>query len=99
MTAWNELFLGCGKNTANDKLFDQNRSFVLLGYKPNWNFPMRFEMGYSAIYKNTFSSSANATTGVITETGHKIEKNNILQVYVIFENFNKLFKKSEPAKQ
>ncbi|MBI1838422.1 MAG: DUF2490 domain-containing protein [Flavobacteriia bacterium] len=100
ITAWNELFIGLGKNTANDKIWDQNRSFILLGYKPKWEFPMRFEIGYSAIYKNMFTSKI--IDGQFVETGHKIEKNNILQVYVIFENFNKLFKRKakqiEPAK-
>ena len=96
ITAWNELFIGLGKNTANDKIWDQNRSFLMLGYKPNWTIPMRFELGYSAIYKNTFSSKIDGT-GQFIETGHKIEKNNILQVYVIFENFNKLFAKKAPV--
>ena len=94
--AWNEVFLGLGKNTANDKIWDQNRMFCLLGYKPNTSFPMRFELGYSCIYKNNFSSKIDAT-GQYIQTGHKVEKNNILQVYVIFENFNKLFKKDKPA--
>lgn len=92
LTAWNELFIGLGKNTANDKIWDQNRSFIMLGYKPNWDFPMRFELGYSAIFKNTFTSKIDAT-GQFVETGHMIERNNILQVYIIVENLNKLFTK------
>ena len=96
ITAWNEIFFGVGKNTANDKIWDQNRTFCLLGYKTNTEFPMRFEIGYSLIYKNTFTSSVNSA-GQLYETGHNIEKNNILQVYLIFENFNKLFKKKEKA--
>ena len=88
--AWNEVFLGLGKNTANDKIWDQNRTFCLLGYKTNTEFPMRFEVGYGAIYKNNFASSINSA-GQLYETENKIEKNNILQVYIIFENFNKLF--------
>jgi hypothetical protein len=88
--AWNELFIGVGKNTANDKIWDQNRSFVMLGYKPNWDFPVRFELGYSAIFKNTFSSKIDVS-GQFIETGHMIERNNILQVYMIVENLNKLF--------
>ena len=59
-------------------------------YKTNTEFPMRFEVGYGAIYKNTFTSGINSA-GQLYETGNKIEKNNILQVYIIFENFNKLF--------
>jgi hypothetical protein len=90
IVSWNEIFIGLGKNTANDKIWDQNRSFCLLGYKTNTEFPMRFEIGYSVIYKNAFTSSVNSA-GQLYETNNKIEKNNILQVYLIFENVNKLF--------
>lgn len=93
LTTWNELFLSLGKHTGNDKLWDQNRSFCLLGYKPAMKFPMRFEMGYGLQLANRFSSTWK--NGVLTETGNKVEQNNILQVYVIFENFNKLFGKKK----
>lgn len=96
--AWNEIMLGLGNNTANDKIWDQNRTFCLLGYKPKMDFPMRFEIGYGVIYKNTFTSSINSA-GQLYETGKKIEKNNILQVYVIFENFNKLFSLKKDKKE
>lgn len=93
LVGWNELFLGVGKNTADNKIWDQNRSFLLVGYKPAMNFPMRFELGYGRIYSNKFSSSVS--NGQIVQTVNRIEQNNILQVYVIFENFNKLFAKKE----
>ena len=89
ITTWNELFLGVGEQTYNDKIWDQNRTFCLLGYKPAMSFPMRFELGYGLQYANRFSSKI--TNGVLTETGNRTEHNNIIQVYVIFENFNKLF--------
>ena len=95
IVAWNEIFMGLGKNTANDKLWDQNRTFCLLGYKPKWDRPMRFELGYGMVVKNNFSSKID-TEGNFVETGHLIERNNVLQVYVIFENMNKLFKKDQP---
>lgn len=94
LVAWNELFVAFGKNTSNDKIWDQNRTFCLLGYKPNWERPVRFELGYGMISKNTFSSKIDAN-GQFVETGHIIEKNNILQVYIIVENFNKLIKKEK----
>ena len=62
------------------------------------DFPMRFEVGYGVIYKNTFTSSINSA-GQLYETGNKIEKNNVLQVYVIFENFNKLFSLKKDKKE
>lgn len=96
ITTWNELFVAFGKNTNSDKIWDQNRTFCMLGYKPNMDFPMRFELGYGLQYANRISSSLDQTsvpgTTLTKETGNKIEHNNILQVYVIFENFNELFK-------
>lgn len=91
IAAWNEVFLSFGKNVNNDKIWDQNRTFCLLGYKPAMKFPMRFELGYGLQVANRFTSTYE--NGVLTETGHQIEDNNILQVYVIVENFNLLFAK------
>ena len=82
VVTWNELFVSFGKNVSDNKIWDQNRTFCLLGVKPKMEFPMRFELGYGLQYANRYTSKVNY-----------IEKNNILQVYVIVENFNKLFKK------
>lgn len=95
IVTWNEVFLGLGENTNNDKLWDQNRTFCLLGYKPKMKYPMRFELGYGLQVANRVSSSYNSVTNQLVETEHKIEKNNIMQVYVIFENFNLFFKKKK----
>lgn len=86
LIAWNEIFIGTGHNNPSYKVWDQNRTFCLLGYKPKMNssLPMRFEVGYGLQYANRF-----------TATTTNIEKNNILQVYVIFENFNKVFKSNK----
>ncbi len=93
IAAWNEVFLSLGKNIYNDKIWDQNRTFCLLGYKPTMKFPMRFEVGYGMQVANRFSGVL--INGLLVETSNRLEKNNILQIYVIFENFNKLFKKGE----
>jgi hypothetical protein len=45
--------------------------------------PMRFELGYGFQFANRYKAG---TTPV-----NMVENNNILQVYVIFENFNKIF--------
>lgn len=84
LTAWNEVFIGTGSNTATEKIWDQNRTFCLLGYKPNFKFPVRFEVGYGFQFANRYKPG---TTPV-----NLVERNNILQVYLIVENFNKLFK-------
>ncbi len=101
ITTWNEVFMSFGKNTNNDKIWDQNRTFCLLGYKPKMDLPMRFELGYGLQYANRVSSSVStdANGGITTETSNKFEKNNILQMYVIFEDVNKLFRHKAAKKQ
>lgn len=81
ITTWNEMFISVGKNVADNKIWDQNRTFCLLGYKPKMSVPMRFELGYGLQYANRYG------------TIDYLEKNNILQAYIIFENFNKIFTK------
>jgi hypothetical protein len=83
LIAWNELFIGTGSQTITEKIWDQNRTFCLLGYKPKMSVPMRFELGYGFQFANRYKAG---TTPV-----NMVENNNILQVYVIFENFNKIF--------
>ena len=82
VVTWNELFVAFGNHTADNKIWDQNRTFCLLGVRPKMSFPMRFELGYGLQYTNRYTSKIDY-----------VEKNNILQVYVIVENLNKLFKK------
>jgi hypothetical protein len=89
LTGWNEVFLGFGDHTNNDKIWDQNRTFLLLGYKPDMKMPMRFEVGYGLQYANRFASSIQ--NGVLTESEAKLEKNNLLQFYIIVENLNEVF--------
>lgn len=85
ITTWNEIFLGVGEQTATEKIWDQNRTFCLLGYKPKMKFPMRFELGYGLQYANRYSGSGSSVV-------NRVEQNNILQVYLIVEDFNRLFK-------
>lgn len=87
ITAWNELFIGTGSNTQTEKIWDQNRTFCLIGYKPDTKFPVRFEIGYGFQFANRYKA---ATTPI-----NLVEQNHILQVYLIAENFNKLFGKSK----
>lgn len=85
-TAWNELFVGIGRNVPSTRIWDQNRTFCLLGYKPQMSFPMRFELGYGFQYANRATTTTNT-----------VERNNILMLYIIFDNFNLLFKKDKKA--
>lgn len=94
IVAWNEIFIGTGENTANEKIWDQNRSFCLLGYKPEMKFPMRFELGFGLQYANRLKYST-VPGGTTTIKSNMLEKNRLFQVYVIFEDFNALFRKKK----
>lgn len=95
IVAWNEIFISTGANTANEKIWDQNRSFCLLGYKPEMKFPMRFELGFGLQYANRmkYKTSVDGTSATISS--NLLEKNRLLQLYVIFEDFNSIFKKNK----
>ena len=91
VTTWNELFVGFGHNVNSDKLFDQNRSFCLLGYKFDSKVPFRVEAGYGLQLANRASGTLNSSN-LLVETSNKFEKNSICQFYFIVEDFNKFFK-------
>jgi hypothetical protein len=78
-----EMFINAGKNAGNN-IFDQNRFLTSLGYKvcPD----VRIELGYL----NQLAFQNVGKTGV-----QDVYRNDVLQFYLFFDNFNKFFKKSE----
>jgi hypothetical protein len=83
VNVFDEIFLAIGKNVGNYNLLDQNRSFAGLGYK--FNTIMRLELGYL----NQAAFKFNNTTH------NNVELNSVMQVYLIIDDFNALFKKRE----
>jgi hypothetical protein len=84
--AWqNELWIGLGKKTANSNYFDQNRAYAAIGYKLPQE--IRIEMGYlnQLIPQSIYSSNG--------QNIRNMDFNNVLMVYVFFDNFNRFFKK------
>jgi len=94
INAWNELFLGFGSGTNNDKIWDQNRTYCTLGYKPKMKVPMRFEVGCGMFFVNRSSSSINSS-GLLVESSQKVEWNRVLQMSVVFEQLNMIFDKKK----
>ncbi len=88
-----ELWVGLGKKTANANFLDQNRVYVAIGYKLPQD--IRVEVGYlnQVIPQNTYAYGGKNI--------RNMDFNNVLQVYVFFDNFNKFFyKKSKtPVKE
>lgn len=96
LTAWDELFLNIGRHIPNNKLLDQNRTIVMLGYKFKSEVPIRLEVGYTLQQVYKFDINTPPTQPNVTYGKNNVELNNALQFYVIFEEFHKLFKKREP---
>lgn len=83
INAYNEIFLNTGKAVRNTNLIDQNRLFVGLGYR----FPIdvRLEVGYLNQTAFRFNNALQ----------NNVEDNDVLQIFLIFDDFNKFFKKKK----
>jgi hypothetical protein len=85
INAFDEIFVGIGGKVKNQNLLDQNRFFCGLGYKFEGDF--RIELGYLSQTAFKFNNAGQ----------NNVEQNNIIQAFVIFDNFNKFFMKKEVA--
>ncbi len=82
--AWqNELWIGLGKKTVNANFMDQNRAYLAIGYKLPQD--VRVEIGYlnQVVPQNIYASGGKNV--------RNMDFNNVLQVYVFFDNFNRFF--------
>lgn len=82
LAIWDEIFIGFGKNVANNKIFDQNRLVCLFGRKINQDsYPMKIEAGLlwqsAPKYDNPALNYQNW------------ENNLAFNVYLIFDEFHK----------
>ena len=80
---YDEVFVGIGHNTKPERVFDQNRLFLGLGYKFNPAF--RLEAGYlnQAIPRGKVG------------TTHNLDMNHVLSIFVIVDDVSLLFRKKE----
>jgi len=90
IAAANELWVGMGKGTNDNGFLDQNRAYAALGYKLGKE--TRLELGYlNQIVAN--GSPSISATGVV---GSKpMTWNNVIHVLLIFDDFNRFFKKNK----
>ena len=77
----NEFFLGVGKNTKNENLLDQNRTFASIGYKLTPD--IRVELGYLKQVAFRFNNTNR----------NNVESNNLYQAILNIENVSTLFHK------
>jgi hypothetical protein len=98
INAWNELFLSFGKYVGTSKILNQNRTVAMLGYKIAGRVPIKIEMGLTeqiVFAYNIKTPPTQATT--INYNKQNVELNSALQVYLIFDSFQELFKKKPEA--
>lgn len=91
LTFWNELFIGLGRNNANNKIVDQNRFIAMYGRKLNkQKYPMKLEVGLmwqlQPKYNITIPPTQSATYGSFENNNW--ESNLALQLYWIFDDFH-----------
>lgn len=96
LSAWNELFIGLGANTANTKLLDQDRFVFLLGKYLKSSYPIKIEVGYTLQYAPKYDvgiAEGQEANGPYDYGKLNWEANSCLQVYFICDDFHSLFKK------
>ncbi|HSZ72499.1 MAG TPA: DUF2490 domain-containing protein [Cytophagaceae bacterium] len=88
LAASDELFIGFSPQTAEGSLVDQNRAYFGVGYKLKKD--TRIEIGYLNQMNPKEPSSIAAPTHV-----SNVDFNNVIQVLVMFDNFNRFFERKE----
>ena len=83
-----EVFLSFGKYVQTNRMIDQSRSYLMLGYK--FHPDIRVEVGY--MNQTAFRMSNNKAN---QNLANNIDFNNNLAISLIFDNVNNLFKKKD----
>jgi hypothetical protein len=87
LIGWSETYFNVLPDVPSREIFDQNRTFLLLGYRIPSEIPIRLELGYGLRTANRYSyKTLNSYT-------HTTDLMNIIQFYVWFDNVNLFFKK------
>jgi hypothetical protein len=97
VNAWNELFLSFGKYVSTAKVLNQDRVVAMLGYKWNGRIPIKLEMGVTEQIQFFYNIKTPPTQpSTVNYNKQNVELNTALQVYLIFDSFQELFKKKKP---
>lgn len=83
-----EIFLSFGKDVQTNRMIDQSRTFADIGYK--FHDDIRVEFGY--MNQTAFRMSNDKANSALA---NNIDFNNNLNISLIFDNVNNLFKKKE----
>ncbi len=100
VNAWNELFISNGRHIKNDKLLNQNRFVAMLGYRFKGEIPIKIESGITLQTLFQYNIDVPPTNPNVTYQKSNVENNTAFTIYVICDEFHKLFKKkAEVQKQ
>jgi hypothetical protein len=95
VNVWNELFLSVGPHVKNTRIVNQNRLVGLIGYQFKSKVPIKIEAGATYQTQFYFNMDSPPTNASITYQNNNIENNLAYTVYIICDEFHKLFKKRE----
>jgi hypothetical protein len=95
VNVWNELFLATGPRIKNDKLLNQNRLVGLLGYRFPGKIPIKIEAGFTYQTLYFYNIDSPPTNPSITYQKANVEENFAYTIYIICDEFHKLFAKRE----
>ncbi len=99
INTWNELFLANGRHVKNDKLLNQNRFVAMLGYRFKGEIPIKIEGGitYQTLFNYNIDTPPNDAG--VTYQKSNVENNTAFTIYVICDEFHKLFKKKSESQK
>jgi hypothetical protein len=93
INTWDELFLQVGNHTKNLKVLNQNRFVALLGYRFNGNKPIKIEGGITFQTLMSYNQDVPQSNPSVSYQGNNVENNTAFSIFVIFDEFHKLFSK------
>jgi hypothetical protein len=96
VNAWNELFLSFGKYVGTAKVLNQDRVVGLIGCRIPGKIPVKIEAGITEqIVFNYNIKTPPTQPASVNYNKQNVELNTALQVYLVFDQFQNLFKKKE----
>ncbi|MDX2189304.1 MAG: DUF2490 domain-containing protein [Bacteroidota bacterium] len=87
LIGWSELYVNVLPDIPSREIFDQNRTFLLLGYRLPSEYPIRLELGYGLRTANRFQYQT------VEKYTHTTDLMNIIQFYLWVDNVHLFFQK------
>lgn len=96
LNCWNELFLSFGKYVGTSKILNQDRVIALVGHRWAGRVPIKLELGVTEQIVFFYNIKTPPTQPAsVNYNKQNVELNTALQVYLVFDSFQNLFKAKE----